>query len=257
MIRGSGDEQEKWELKMKTIDYVLKAPLSKNYKIALLADMHSKVNPHILPTLQSNNPDIICIAGDLCNTSLSDSPKVEVFLNEIVGLAPTFFSLGNHDYLLCRQDIEEIKEIGVTVLNDFFVRFNEEIVIGDMTLYFYHKCEKFEPKIPMVLFPEVTWLDEFEKQEGYKILLDHHPDNYEPYTKNRNIDLILSGHAHGGQIRMFGKGLYGKSQGFLPKYDGGVFDQKLVISRGLANTLPIPRLWNPTEIVFLEIKGEK
>ena len=102
-----------------------------------------------------------------------------------------------------------------------------------------------------------SWLDEFENQEGYKILLDHHPDNYEPYTKKRNIDLILSGHAHGGQIRLFGKGLYGKSQGFLPKYDGGVFDEKLVVSRGLSNTLPIPRLWNPTEIVFIEIKGEK
>ena len=50
---------------MKTINYVLNAPLSKNYKIALLADMHSKVNPRILPRLQSNNPDMICIAGDL------------------------------------------------------------------------------------------------------------------------------------------------------------------------------------------------
>lgn len=125
-----------------------------------------------------------------------------------------------------------------------------------MTSYFYHKCEKYDPKIPMALFPEVDWLDEFENHDGYKILLDHHPDNYEPYTKKRNIDLILSGHAHGGQIRIFGKGLYGKSQGFLPKYDGGVFDQKLVISRGLSNTLPIPRLWNPTEIVFIEIRGE-
>ena len=242
---------------MKTVNYVLDVPLRKNYKIALLADMHSKVNPRILPMLQSNNPDMICIAGDLCNTSLSESPKVRDFLKEIVGIAPTFFSFGNHDYLLNRRDIEKIEKMGVTVLNDSFVRFNEEIVIGGMTSYFYHKCEKYDPKIPMALFPEVAWLDEFENQEGYKILLDHHPDNYDPYTKKRNIDLILSGHAHGGQIRLFGKGLYGKSQGLLPKYDGGVFDQKLVVSRGLSNTLPIPRLWNPTEIVFIEIKGER
>lgn len=235
------------ELEMKTVNYVLNAPLSKNYKIALLADMHSKVNRRILPMLQSNNPDMICIAGDLCNTSLSESPNVRDFLKEIVGIAPTFFSFGNHDYLLNRWDIEEIKKIGVTVLNDSFIRFNEEIVIGGMTSYFYHKCEKYDPKIPMALFPEVAWLDEFENQEGYKILLDHHPDNYDPYT----------GHAHGGQIRIFGKGIYGKSQGFLPKYCGGVFDQKLVVSRGLSNTLPFPRLWNPTEIVFIEIKGEK
>lgn len=248
---------EKWELKMKTVNYVLTAPLRKYYKITLLADMHSKVNPHILPTLKSDSTDMICIAGDLCNTSLSDSPEVKEFLREIVGVAPTFFSLGNHDYLLNIRDIEEIEKMGVTVLNDSFIRFNEEIVIGGMTSYFYHKCEKYDSKVPMALFPEVAWLDEFENQDGYKILLDYHPDKYEPYTKYRKIDLILSGHVHGGQIRLIGKEIYGKSQGFLPKYDGGVFDQKLVVSRGLSNTLPVPRLWNPTEIVFIEIRGEK
>lgn len=242
---------------VKTVNYVLTAPLSKNYKIALLADLHSKVNSHILPALQTSKSDVICIAGDLCNTSLSESPDVMEFLRLIVGIAPTFFSLGNHDYLLNKQDIEDIERMGVTVLNDSFIRFNDEIVIGGMTSYFYHKCEKYNPKIPMALFPEVTWLGQFENQEGYKILLDHHPDNYEPYTKTRKIDLILSGHAHGGQIRLFGKGIYGKSQGFLPKYDGGVYDQKLIVSRGMANTLPVPRLWNPTEIVFIEIRGEK
>ena len=219
--------------------------------------MHSKVNPHILPTLQSNNPDLICIAGDLCNTSLSDSPKLKRFLCEIVEITPTFFSFGNHDYLLRRQDIEEIEKVGVTLLNNSFIRFNEEIVIGGMISYFYHKCEKFDQKVPMDLFPEVTWLDEFEEQEGFKILLDHHPDNYGLYTKNRKIDLILSSHAHGGQIRLFGKGVNGKSQGLLPKYDGGIFDQKLVVSIGLSNTLPVPRLCNPTEVVFIEIMGEK
>ena len=174
---------------MKTVNYVLTTPLRSNYKIALLADMHSKIDPHILPALQSSKSDMVCIAGDLCNTSLSESPKVKDFLREIVGIAPTFFSLGNHDYLLNRRDVEEIEKMGVTVLNDSFVRFNEEIVIGGMTSYFYHKCEKYDPKIPMELFPEVGWLDEFENQEGYKILLDHHPDNYKSYTKKRNINL--------------------------------------------------------------------
>lgn len=109
------------------------------------------------------------------------------------------------------------------MLNDSFVRFNEEIIIGGLNSYFYHKCEKYDTKIPMALFPELAWMDEFENQEGYKILLDYHPHSYESYTKSRNIDLILFGHAHVGHIRLFGKGLYGKSQGFLPKYDGGVF----------------------------------
>lgn len=149
-----------------------------------------------------------------------------------------------------------MKSIGVVVLNDEFINFGE-LVIGGLTSLFYHKCEKYDPKIPMVLYPEVEWLDEFKKQAGYKLLLDHHPENYKPYIATRNINMILSGHAHGGQIRVFGKGIYGRSQGFFPKYDGGVFDNKLIVSRGLSNTLPIPRLWNPTELVFVELKGEE
>lgn len=152
--------------------------------------------------------------------------------------------------------MEWMRAIGVYVLNDMFINVGE-FVIGGLTSSFYHKCEKYDPKIPMVLYPEVNWLDEFEAQEGFKVLLDHHPENYKPYTKSRDIDLILSGHAHGGQIRLLGKGLYGRSQGFLPKYDGGLFDKKLVVSRGLANTLPIPRLWNPTELVLVELKGRR
>ena len=61
-----------------------------------------------------------------------------------------------------------------------------------MTSYFYHKCEKYDPKVPMALFLEVAWLDEFENQEGYKILLDHHPDNYESYTKKYRFDPFWS-----------------------------------------------------------------
>lgn len=149
---------------MRTVNYVLIALFSKNYRIVLLADMHSKVAPHILQVLKSSNPDMICIAGDLGNTSLSMSPNISRFLKEMVGIAPTYFSLGNHDYLLSRHDVEEIEKIGVTVLNDSFIQFNEEIVIGEMTFYFYYKCDKYDPKIPMELFPEVACLDSFESQ---------------------------------------------------------------------------------------------
>lgn len=205
--------------------------------------------------MSRNKPDVICIADDLCDTSLSKDKLIQNFLKEYVYIAPTYFSLGNHDYLIDKNDLEGMRQIGIVVLNDTYVRFNKEILIGGMTSYFYHKCEKYDPRIHMELFPEVDWLDSFEKEEGYKILIDHHPDNYEKYTSYRNIQLILSGYAHGGQIRLFGKGIYARSQGFFPKYDGGIYDEKLVVSRGMTNTLPIPRLWNPTELVIIELEG--
>lgn len=240
--------------KMKIVNYVIYANLSRDYKIALLADLHGKFNANIIPALSACKPDMICIAGDLINTSLSATPEVKSFLTSCVRIACTYFSLGNHDFLISKADIEQIKSLGVHVLNDEFESFNSEIDVGGMTSYFYHKCEKYDPKIPMALYPEVKWLDAFEQRKEYKILLDHHPDNYEKYTRNREIDLILSGHCHGGQIRLFGKGLYGKSQGLFPKYDGGVFDNKLIVSRGLTNTAMIPRLWNAIETVIIELK---
>ena len=64
----------------------------------------------------------------------------------------------------------------------------------------------------MKLYPNTNWLNLFEKQNGYRILLDHHPENYDQYTRMREIDLILSGHNHGGQIRLLGKGVYARNQ---------------------------------------------
>lgn len=90
-------------------------------------------------------------------------------------------------------------------------------------------------------------------EQWNRILLDHHPENYDQYTRMREIDLILSGHNHGGQIRLLGKGVYARNQGLFPKYDGGIFDNRLIVSRGLSNTLPIPRFWNPIELVYIDL----
>ena len=104
--------------------------------------------------------------------------------------------------------------------------------------------------------PTLGWLDDFERQAGYRILLCHHPEYAPRYLKNRRIDLILSGHAHGGQWRYYSplrrewRGLYAPGQGLLPKLTGGMHGN-LIISRGLSNNAPIPRLNNPPELVYL------
>ena len=99
-------------------------------------------------------------------------------------------------------------------------------------------------------YPETGWLDDFAGQEGFHILLSHQPEYY-PFIPN-NIELMLSGHAHGGQIRLFRRGLFAPGQGWYPKYTKGKYDNRLIISAGLSNTAsPIPRLFNPTEVVFV------
>ena len=156
--------------------------------------------------------------------------------------------------------MKSIKSIGVKVLNDEFIS-SGEFVMGVLTSSFCHKCEKYDPNIPMALYPKVEWLEVFETREGFKILFDHHPENYEPYTKSRNINLILSGHAQGGQIRLFGKGIYGRSQGFFTKYDGGLFDKKLVVSRGGIEHFTNPKIMESNRIstcgIKMELKGRR
>jgi len=87
-----------------------------------------------------------------------------------------------------------------------------------------------------------------------KILLSHHPEYYAQYIKATKIDLTVSGHAHGGQWRFFGQGIFAPGQGFFPKYTAGVHDDRLIISRGLGNPHPIPRFNNPPELVIVEIE---
>ena len=100
--------------------------------------------------------------------------------------------------------------------------------------------------------PDIGWLEEFERQPGYRILLCHHPEYYPRFLKGRDIDLILSGHAHGGQWRIGRQGIFAPSQGLFPRLTEGVHDGRLVISRGLANRTPVPRLNNPPEIVYIQ-----
>lgn len=242
---------------MRQVHYRIDANLKRSYLIALVTDLHGKSPHDVIKQIRLDKPDIIAIAGDLVDFRLQDNKEILEFLKICTEVSFTALSLGNHDYLMDSDDLELITKLGVHLYNDTWERYNSEIIIGGLTSPFYHKCEHYDPKVPMDIFPQIEWIDSFEKEEGFKILLDHHPENYEPYTKNRNIDMILSGHNHGGQIRIWGKGLYARNQGFFPKYDGGMYDNRLVVSRGLANTLPIPRLWNPTELVYVELTPKK
>ena len=185
------------------------------------------------------------------------------FLQACADIAPTFMSLGNHEWTLCDEDIAIMEETGVTVLDNSFVQY-KNVVIGGLSsagVTMYREYRKVKPERyphwdygdrPDISDPDVAWLDNFCDQDGYKILLSHHPEYRNRYLKNKPIDMVLSGHAHGGQIRLFGRGLFAPGQGILPKYTSGVHGN-MIISKGLANTAgTIPRLFNPREVVFIE-----
>ena len=98
------------------------------------------------------------------------------------------------------------------------------------------------------------WLSDMQSQEGFRLLLCHHPEYYERYVKRFALDLTVSGHAHGGQWQFFGRGVYAPGQGLFPRYTNGFYDeQRLLVSRGLADRYHIPRLGNPKQTVLLHL----
>ena len=105
--------------------------------------------------------------------------------------------------------------------------------------------------------PDLAFLDRFEQEDGYRILLCHHPEMYRDYVAGRNIDLTLCGHAHGGQIQFSGRGLYAPGQGLFPKLTHGLHDGgKMLISPGMTNGAKprVPRINNPCELIILNLE---
>ena len=229
---------------MKTVKYQVGDKYGLN--VALVTDVHDKPSAKILSSLSAAKPDVICLVGDMVHRScLSKSENTKKFLSECPKIAPTLFSLGNHDYYMADEDIETIKSMGVKVL------VNDQVTIGGVVFGGFPSLRR---RSEAECASARSWVEKFKKLDGYKVLLCHHPEYYDRYDLGKNIDLVLSGHAHGGQIRLFGRGWVATGQGLFPKYTKGIYHGKLIVSTGLANTGGIiPRLFNETEIVYISI----
>ncbi|MBR4554401.1 MAG: metallophosphoesterase [Ruminococcus sp.] len=240
-------------------------------RTALLADLHDCPFGEIISSLEKRGPELICIAGDAFHRAvsheegpvISQSRNMLPFLRACAQIAPAFFSPGNHEWRFTAEDIAAVADTGVKVLDNCFVSFRGMTVGGlSSASYSAHRDYRIlgaehspclaDGERPGRAEPETDWLADFCSCPGYKLLLCHHPEYRDIYLKDLPIDLILCGHAHGGQIRLFGRGLYAPGQGAFPKYTSGVHGN-MIISKGLANTGGmIPRLFNPREVVYIE-----
>ncbi len=248
-------------------------------RIALLTDLHDRPFERAARALREAAPEMIAVAGDAVRShavederpAFAKNRNVLAFFETCAQIAPTFFSLGNHEWILSRNDLARIAQTGVRVLDNEWTSFRG-VLIGGLTASRVVKFRRylagpgaaserphrdFRQVKSTVPAPETAWLEEFCRQEGYRILLCHHPEYDRRLLADYALDLVLSGHAHGGQIcyyspkRRSWQGLYAPGQGFFPERTSGVHG-RLVISRGLSNTTVIPRLCNPREIVLIE-----
>lgn len=238
----------------------IKAPIS----VALISDLHGCDVGRAVDILKDISPTYIVAPGDIFEKLDGSCDAINengfILLREAAKIAPTFYSVGNHEIGGTRswalglglkkpklaeineKNKEKIKACGVHMLEDSYEML-DGIAFGGLSSGILSDERK----------PELSWLDDFCAIDAPKILLCHHPEYYEKYLSGYDIDLVVSGHAHGGQWRFFGRGVFAPGQGLFPKYTSGVYDNRLVVSRGMKKGKLIPRIFNPTEIVLIKI----
>lgn len=211
--------------------------LTRPYKIVLLCDLHDKPYRKLMKQVWDIDPDLILICGDVVDRHKKKYRRALSFLKACRNTAPTYFAPGNHEVRFPMLSMPFIQSLGITVLDNQFLKVNDLVLGG---------------QIPYMTY---DWQEDFFKEEGFKILMDHHPEHYAKRGyEHLPVDLVLSGHAHGGQWVLFGHAILSPGQGFFPKYTHGKYG-KMIVSSGLANSVkPIPRINNPTEIVLLHLE---
>ena len=233
------------------------------YRIAHVSDLHNaemgKNNEKLLTMLRDADPDMIAITGDLVDSRNTDIEVALQFVREAVKIAPCYYVTGNHEARISEYDElkEAMKAAGVTVLEDAQTEisltgeFITLIGVNDPT---YQTDYLFgDAKTVMN-----TKLEELHtEQDRFTILLSHRPELFETYV-DHDLDLVLSGHAHGGQFRLpFVGGLVAPNQGFFPEYDAGLFSMNhtnMIVSRGIGNSILPFRFNNRPEVIIIELK---
>ncbi len=251
------------EEKLITRDYTLHAPSDvAPLCIAVAADLHGKKHKETLAHLHAAAPDLILIPGDLMDDEdLADPQNAGyAFLRECAAIAPTYYSLGNHEIAcyhrgnpwrhptpipLPPEARDRIRNTGAILLD------NESILHGHLRI-----CGLTSGINKKKNEPNGEVLRTFAESDGYRILLCHHPEYYVPYIKETTVELTVCGHAHGGQWRVFSQGIYSPGQGIFPKYTAGVLDERCVISRGIGNHTIIPRIFNVPELVLIRLEHQ-
>jgi len=222
-------------------------------KIVLLSDYHNQGEnfcERLTDIVKEADPDYIFITGDIIDRIRTDVDKADNFLKKVSDIAPCYLVWGNHDKSVSQGDLERLKtsavSYGITILEGTTVRIqrgDEYISLtGNYYYYDYPPCEA-----------------------DFNIWLNHFPENFEPIAEQtkkdgNQMDLMFSGHAHGGLIRLpFVGGVIGHN-GLFPDYTSGLYEydgSHMIVSRGLGNSGNVPRLYSTFHVVVCELEREE
>ena len=248
---------------------VRSSKISEPFRIVLVSDLHEhqfgRDNEKLAEKIREQSPDLIVIDGDMINGDSENADTAVELVRALKETAPVYYSFGNHEYSYMEaghEDLtEELEAAGAVVLNyqsiDIDVKGNQ-IRLGGLYEYGFETGMQSEEENERA----IPYLEEYADTDRYLIMCAHRPESFYPWdmADQWGIDLVLSGHLHGGQVIIPGVGgLYNSLDGFFPKFDYGQYklgDSDMVITRGLgSNPKMLPRFNNPPEIAVVEVEA--
>lgn len=235
------------------------------FTIAHISDIHSRPADGVFEAIEESEPDIIVITGDLVHDDDNDFDKVLYLIEKLSGISPVYAVTGNHDLWRTshKKVIAKLEDAGLRFLRNEMIELEE---YGERIALF--GIDDPFSKIPDVIKRNIDKsLTKLPEHTGFKILLFHRANLFDD-IKDAGFDLILSGHMHGGQIRLPILGgvcgptsaVLSKSGMIFPKYTAGIYNHNntsMIVNRGIGNTLPIPRFGNPPEVGIITLHTEK
>lgn len=234
------------------------------FSILHISDLHNaefgKKQDRLLKAIKGSSADMIVITGDLIDSNHTDIKKAMDLIDGAVKFAPVYYVSGNHEawseyYSVLKK---QMLMAGVKMLEDEGIEIKRNgasiTLLGINDPDFVSGLDWFETQA----FVGSILKNIAGEENKYRILLSHRPELLDVYADN-NINLVLCGHAHGGQVRLpFIGGLVAPNQGFFPKYYEGVYQKeqtKMIVSRGLGNSIIPLRINNRPELVIVELSG--
>lgn len=229
-------------------------------RVAELSDLHGrsfgKNNVRLLRTLQKARPDMICICGDLFDEK-TDLTMLEPLLTGLTDIAPVYYVTGNHEWQVknLRELLQKMRAWGVTVLENegrVLSRGGAEMVVAGV----HDPCGPYDMKTPAALVRELR----SAQGNDFILMLSHRNDELAMWSQ-LGVQLVLSGHCHGGVVRLpFVGGVFGTRRELFPEYDAGVYRQDgttLFVSRGLGYTNVHFRLFNRPHVPIMILRSGK
>lgn len=258
---------------------VQSAKMSGSLNFVVIADLHDhsfgKDNQKLVDRVLTQKPDAVLMVGDFINKDSSDYEEFMALVEQLSERVPVYFSWGNHELgyveLHAEADLitfeKQLSDAGVVVLDKRYQDVEiagQTIRIGGMYDYAF-ALDSTNSCSPDTMDPEVyQFLTEFQEPDDiFKLMLAHRPDSFVlgKASQTWDIDLVVSGHMHGGQVVLpFLGGVVGGDQGWFPEYVHGLYQKdkiNIFITSGLGSSKKaLPRFNNPPEIAVLHIVPE-